>query len=70
MLSRIEKDTVGHKAVTSPLIGLKEAIVDLEVWVLIYMQHMHLDGFKNFFLTIVNTLGFDTTITLVLTCPP
>ncbi|KAM0501186.1 hypothetical protein ACHAP9_004799 [Verticillium nonalfalfae] len=58
MLSRIEKDTVGHKAVTSPLIGLKEAIVDLE------------DGFKNFFLTIVNTLGFDTTITLVLTCPP
>ncbi|PIG82775.1 major facilitator superfamily transporter [Aspergillus arachidicola] len=36
------------------------------------MQHMHLaaNGFKNFFPTAVETLGFSTTITLVLTCPP
>jgi hypothetical protein len=36
------------------------------------MQHMHLaaNGFKNFFPTAVETLGFNTTITLVLTCPP
>ena len=37
-----------------------------------FMQHMHLaaNGFKNFFPTAVNTLGFNTTITLLLTCPP
>merc|ERR1712034_287686 len=36
------------------------------------MQHMHLaaNGFKNFFPTAVETLGFNQTITLVLTCPP
>lgn len=36
------------------------------------LQHMHLaaNGFKNFFPTAVETLGFSTTITLVLTCPP
>jgi hypothetical protein len=27
-------------------------------------------GFKNFLPTVVKTLGFSTTITLVLTCPP
>lgn len=37
-----------------------------------FMQHMHLaaNGFKNFFPTAVETLGFSQTITLVLTCPP
>jgi hypothetical protein len=36
------------------------------------MAHMHLaaNGFKNFFPTVVETLGFSDTITLVLTCPP
>ena len=36
------------------------------------MQHCHLgaNGFKNFFPTAVETLGFNQTITLVLTCPP
>lgn len=36
------------------------------------MQHMHIaaNGFKNFFPTAVQTLGFNRTITLVLTCPP
>ena len=36
------------------------------------MQHMHLaaNGFKNFFPSVVETLGYSTTITLVLTCPP
>lgn len=28
------------------------------------------NGFKNFFPSVVNTLGFNRTITLVLTCPP
>ncbi|KAK1483667.1 major facilitator superfamily transporter [Colletotrichum tamarilloi] len=32
--------------------------------------HLATNGFKNFFPTIVQTLNFNTTITLVLTCPP
>ncbi|KAM0334509.1 hypothetical protein ACHAQA_001538 [Verticillium albo-atrum] len=69
---RIARDTVDQKLQSNPWSGLKEAIVDPRVWVFIYMQHMHLatNGFKNFFPTIVDTLGFDRTITLVLTCPP
>lgn len=36
------------------------------------MQNLHLsaNGFKNFLPTAVKTLGFSTTVTLVLTCPP
>ncbi|WYZ44504.1 hypothetical protein EsH8_VII_000940 [Colletotrichum jinshuiense] len=69
---RIERDTVGARMQSSTWGGLREAIVDPKVWVFIYMQHMHLatNGFKNFFPTIVQTLNFNTTITLVLTCPP
>ena len=33
-------------------------------------MHFAANGFKNFFPTIVETLGFDREITLVLTCPP
>ncbi|GKT42951.1 putative transporter [Colletotrichum spaethianum] len=70
--ARIERDTVGARLQSSTWAGLREAIVDPKVWVFIYMQHMHLatNGFKNFFPTIVETLNFNTTITLVLTCPP
>jgi nitrate/nitrite transporter NarK len=32
--------------------------------------HLSANGFKNFMPTVVKTLGFNTTITLVLTCPP
>lgn len=69
---RIQADTVGIKAHTSPTAGLKEAAKDPKVWLFAFMQHMHLaaNGFKNFFPTAVETLGFNTTITLVLTCPP
>ncbi|OBU00240.1 hypothetical protein VE01_01637 [Pseudogymnoascus verrucosus] len=51
---------------------LKDALKDRRVWLFVFIQHMHLaaNGFKNFFPTVVETLGFDTTITLVLTCPP
>ncbi|KAM0268898.1 hypothetical protein ACHAQH_009871 [Verticillium albo-atrum] len=69
---RISSDTVDQKLQLNPWNGLEVAIVDPRVWVFISMQHMHLatNGFKNFFPTIVNTLGFDRTITVVLTCPP
>jgi hypothetical protein len=33
-------------------------------------SHLHICRFKNFFPTVVATLGFGKTITLVLTCPP
>lgn len=70
--SRIIKDTVGSKDEISALAGLKEAARDPKVWLFAFMQHMHLaaNGFKNFFPTAVQTLGFSRTITLVLTCPP
>lgn len=70
--SRITRDTVGAKGKTSALAGLKEAASDPKLWLFAFMQHMHLaaNGFKNFFPTAVETLGFDRQITLVLTCPP
>ncbi|KIW12764.1 hypothetical protein PV08_07950 [Exophiala spinifera] len=70
--ARIEKDTVGNKAATSTVQGLLEAAKDPKLWLFAFMQHMHLaaNGFKNFFPTAVQSLGFNRTITLVLTCPP
>ncbi|KAK5170693.1 uncharacterized protein LTR77_005283 [Saxophila tyrrhenica] len=70
--SRIVADTVGAKHQTSSWNGLKEAGKDPKIWLFAFMQHMHLaaNGFKNFFPTAVETLGFSQTITLVLTCPP
>lgn len=69
---RIQRDTVGSKTDTSTWKGLKEAAADPKLWLFAFMQHMHLaaNGFKNFFPTAVETLGFSQTITLVLTCPP
>ncbi|KAL4976440.1 major facilitator superfamily domain-containing protein [Aspergillus desertorum] len=69
---RIVADTVGARHQTSTFSGVKEAARDPRVWLFAAMQQMHLaaNGFKNFFPTAVETLGFDTTITLVLTCPP
>ncbi|KAL4872134.1 hypothetical protein BDV12DRAFT_7057 [Aspergillus spectabilis] len=69
---RILADTVGARNQTSTFSGVKEAANDPRVWLFAFMQHMHLaaNGFKNFFPTAVETLGFNTTITLVLTCPP
>ncbi|CAM1510879.1 Fc.00g083920.m01.CDS01 [Cosmosporella sp. VM-42] len=70
--NRMELDTVANKGETSTLNGLKQAAKDPMVWIFCFMAHMHLaaNGFKNFFPTVVKTLGFNTTITLVLTCPP
>ncbi|KAF2876434.1 MFS transporter [Massariosphaeria phaeospora] len=70
--SRMELDTVQNEGKTSTMNGLKQAAKDPMVWVFAIMAHMHLaaNGFKNFFPTVVQTLGFKQTITLVLTCPP
>lgn len=69
---RVARDTVGLSTNVSPWAGLKEAARDPKVWVFAFMQHMHIatNGFKNFFPTLIKTLDYDDTITLVLTCPP
>ncbi|KXH41133.1 hypothetical protein CSIM01_03339 [Colletotrichum simmondsii] len=70
--SRGAADTVQLQANTSTWVGLSEAIRDPRLWVLVTMQHLHLSasGYKNFFPTIVETLGFGRNVTLALTCPP
>lgn len=69
---RVARDTVGQTTDSSIWAGLRQAAADPKVWVFVYMQHLHIatNGFKNFFPTIIETLGFERTITLVLTCPP
>ncbi|KAL5341681.1 major facilitator superfamily domain-containing protein [Aspergillus crustosus] len=69
---RTIQDTVGDQGQTTTWQGLWEAAKDPKVWLFTVMQHCHLgaNGFKNFFPTAVATLGFNETITLVLTCPP
>ncbi|KAL4940620.1 hypothetical protein BDV06DRAFT_230211 [Aspergillus oleicola] len=54
------------------LAGLKEACRDPRLYLLAFMQNMHLSacGFNNFFPTVIGSLGFNSTITLALTCPP
>ncbi|OWY57054.1 MFS general substrate transporter [Alternaria alternata] len=70
--NRMALDTVGNKGETSVWAGFRQAGKDPMVWIFAFMAHMHLaaNGFKNFFPTVVATLGFGKTITLVLTCPP
>ncbi|KAM0237903.1 hypothetical protein ACHAP5_008801 [Fusarium lateritium] len=69
---RTQRDTVGNSGETTSWSGIGEAAKDPKVWLFVVMQHCHLgaNGFKNFFPTAVKTLGFNQTITLVLTCPP
>ncbi|KAF1916730.1 major facilitator superfamily domain-containing protein [Ampelomyces quisqualis] len=70
--NRMALDTVGNKGQTSVWAGFRQAGSDPMVWLFAAMAHMHLaaNGFKNFFPTVVKTLGFSQLITLVLTCPP
>ncbi|KAL3418716.1 MFS transporter [Phlyctema vagabunda] len=69
---RIARDTTGLRESTSAWKGLIEACSDYRTWIFCLMLNLHLsaNGFKNFLPTVVKTLGFSTTITLVLTCPP
>lgn len=49
-----------------------QALRDPRLYLLVFMQNMHLSAtsFNQFFPTVVKSLGFNTTITLVLTAPP
>lgn len=69
---RIMRDTVGNKGETTSVSGIIEAAKDPKVWLFVLIQHAHLgaNGFKNFFPTAIESLGFNQELTLVLTCPP
>lgn len=70
---RIFDDQTGRRAEKSSVWkGLREAASDYKTWIFCLMDNLHLsaNGFKNFLPSVVETLGFDTTTTLALTCPP
>ncbi|CAH0044947.1 unnamed protein product [Clonostachys solani] len=72
--SRMERDKISDadENDASAWQGLKQAASDKRTWLFCLMQNFHLSAcsFNSFFPTVVKTLGFNTTITLVLTCPP
>lgn len=69
---RMVLDTVGLAESKGSRAGFMQAIRDPRLWLLCFIQNMHLSAcsFNNFFPTVVGALGFNETITLVLTCPP
>ncbi|KAH7079433.1 MFS transporter-like protein [Paraphoma chrysanthemicola] len=69
---RIAADTTQKQEQVSLFRGLRIACTDYRTWVFALMQNLHLsaNGFKNFLPTVVKELGFSTTVSLVLTCPP
>lgn len=70
--ARINRDTVGLAPNAGARAGFNQAIRDPRLYLLCFMQNMHLSAcsFNNFFPTVVGSLGFTRNITLVLTCPP
>ena len=70
--SRMAVDTVGLEESKGARAGFMQALKDPKLYLFAFMQNMHLSacGFNNFFPTVVGSLGFNSTITLVLTCPP
>jgi MFS family permease len=69
---RMDRDTVGLERSQGAIIGFKQAAIDRRLWLFVILQHLHLAacGFNSFFPTVVKTLGFSTTVSLSLTCPP
>jgi hypothetical protein len=71
---RIRKENAGIRDEDSESIlwGLKQALVDPKLYMFIALQMTLLtaQSFNNFFPSIVGTLGYNTTITLLLTAPP
>ncbi|KAH8811216.1 major facilitator superfamily domain-containing protein [Xylogone sp. PMI_703] len=70
--NRMIIDTTGRRQGTSVMKGLREACLDWRTWAFCLMGNLHLSsgGFGNFLPSVVKTLGYNTTITLTLTCPP
>lgn len=71
--ARIARDTTEKRYTpTSSWAGLWDAARDYRTWIFTLMTNLHLsaNGFKNYLPTAVASLGFNTTISLVLTSPP
>ncbi|KFZ01962.1 hypothetical protein V500_00517 [Pseudogymnoascus sp. VKM F-4518 (FW-2643)] len=70
--ARMTQDTMGLQESKGVMEGFKQAFADPRLYLFAIMQNLHLSacGFTNFFPTVVGTLGFNQTITLILTCPP
>ncbi|OJD17436.1 hypothetical protein AJ78_02461 [Emergomyces pasteurianus Ep9510] len=71
--ARIERDTMGDASEKIPVMeGLRQAVKDKRTWIFCLMQNFHLASccFNSFFPTVVKTLGYPKTQTLLLTCPP
>lgn len=70
--NRMEIDITENQGSTRTLEGLKQAAKDPLVWCFMFMAHFHLaaNGFKNFFPSVVETLGRGEIETLLLVCPP
>lgn len=68
----MDRDTVGIEPSKGAIAGLKQAVRDGKLWLLVLMQTLHLAscGFNSFFPTVVQALGYNSIITLVMTCPP
>ncbi|KAI4865365.1 MFS transporter [Hypoxylon rubiginosum] len=71
--ARIERDKISDAlSKATALEGLKQACKDKRTWLFCFMQMFHLSAsaFNAFFPTVAKTLGYNTTVTLLLTCPP
>jgi hypothetical protein len=70
--SRIDEDTIDKGSQGGIFSGFNLALRDPRLYLLVLMQTLHLasNSFNSFFPTVVKALGFNDTITLVLTCPP
>ncbi|KAF1811628.1 putative MFS transporter [Eremomyces bilateralis CBS 781.70] len=69
---RIARDTTEKRISTTIWTGLREAVTDRRVWIFAFLQQFHAGAanFKNFLPTAIKGLGFSSTVTLVLVCPP
>jgi hypothetical protein len=71
---RIRKENAGIRDEDPESIfwGLKQALIDpkLYMFVVLQMALITAQSFNNFFPSIVGTLGYSTTLTLLLTAPP
>ncbi|KAI1346330.1 MFS transporter-like protein [Xylaria sp. FL0043] len=71
--ARIARDTTEKRyTATSTWSGLWDAARDYRTWIFTLMANLHLsaNNFKNYLPTAVASLGFSTTVSLVLTSPP
>lgn len=69
---RMVRDTVGREDSKGVRAGFMAAVRDPRLYVFLLMQNMHLSAtsFNQFFPSVVRALGYNNTVTLLLTSPP